>query len=76
MDGINRNYWIFSPEYARPGRPLKPGAFAIQSIRNDPSLQPSTKQQYIRALENYLATGGSLLDPMALAVSLQAKMYQ
>jgi integrase len=51
----------------RPSRPLKPGAFAIKSIRNDPSLQPSTKQQYIRALENYLATGGSLLDPMALA---------
>lgn len=27
----------------RPSWPLKPGAFAIQSIRNDPSLQPSTK---------------------------------
>jgi hypothetical protein len=51
----------------RPSRQLKPGAFAIQSIRHNPSLQPSTKQQYIRTLENYLVTGGSLLDPMGLA---------
>ena len=50
-----------------PSQQLDPGKFAVQSIRNDLSLQPSTKEQYIRALENYLATGESLLDPRALA---------
>ena len=45
---------------------LDPGAFAIQAIRNDPTLQPSTKHQYIKALENYLATGEKLTDPVAL----------
>ena len=38
----------------------------VQDIQNDPALQPSTKHQYIKALENYLATGGSLADPQAL----------
>ncbi len=45
---------------------LDPGAFAIQAIRSDPTLQPSTKHQYIKALENYLATGEKLTDPVAL----------
>jgi integrase len=45
---------------------LEPGAFAIQSIRNDPTLQPSTKHQYIKALENYLETGEKITDPIAL----------
>ncbi len=45
---------------------LDPGAFAIQAIRNDPTLQPSTKHQYIKALKNYLATGEKLTDPIAL----------
>jgi len=43
-----------------------PGAFAIRAIQNDPTLQPSTKHQYIKALENYLATGEKLTDPIAL----------
>jgi len=42
------------------------GDFVVQAIQNDPTLQPSTKHQYIKALENYLATGGSLADPQAL----------
>ncbi len=45
---------------------LDPGTFAIQAIRNDPTLQPSTKHQYIKALENYLAAGEKLTDPVAL----------
>jgi integrase len=46
---------------------IDPGTFAIRAILNDPTLQRSTKQQYISAIENYLATGESLLDPIALA---------
>lgn len=46
---------------------LEPGPFVIQAIQNDPTLQPSTKHQYIKAIENYLATGQSLTDPVALA---------
>lgn len=42
------------------------GYFKVQSIQNDPALQPSTRHQYINAAENYLATGGSLTDPQAL----------
>ncbi len=44
-----------------------PGTFAVKAIKNDPTLQPSTKHQYIKAIENYLDTGGSLTDPSALA---------
>ncbi len=46
---------------------LEPGPFVIRAIQNDPTLQPSTKHQYIKAIENYLATGGSLTNPTALA---------
>ncbi len=46
---------------------LDPGPFVIQAIQNDPTLQPSTKHQYIKAIENYLETGESLTDPVALA---------
>ncbi len=42
------------------------GEFVVRTIQNDPVLQPSTKHQYIKAIENYLATGGSLTDPQAL----------
>jgi len=42
------------------------GEFVVQTIQNDPTLQPSTKHQYIKAIENYLVTGGSLADPQAL----------
>ena len=42
------------------------GEFVVRAIQNDPTLQPSTKHQYIKAVENYLATGGSLTDPQAL----------
>jgi len=42
------------------------GDFVVQTIQNDPTLQPSTKHQYIKAIENYLATGGSLADPQVL----------
>jgi len=45
---------------------LDPGPFVIQTIQNDPTLQPSTKHQYIKAIENYLDTGGNLTDPQAL----------
>ncbi len=44
-----------------------PGTFVIRAIQNDPTLQPSTKHQYIKAIENYLATGGSLTDLTTLA---------
>lgn len=44
-----------------------PGNFAVRAIQKDPTLQPSTKRQYINALENYLGTGESLTDPVALA---------
>ncbi len=50
-----------------PTQDVDPGAFAIRAIQNDPTLQDSTKHQYIKALRNYLDTGGSLLDPVALA---------
>ena len=46
---------------------LEPGPFVIQAIQNDPTLQPSTKHQYIKAVENYLATGGKITDPVTLA---------
>ncbi len=46
---------------------IEPGAFVIRAIQNDPTLQPSTKHQYIKAIENYLETGKSLTDPDALA---------
>ena len=42
------------------------GDFVVLTIQNDPTLQPSTKHQYIKALENYLVTGGSLADPQTL----------
>jgi len=47
-------------------RDLDSGFFAIRTIQNDPTLQPSTKHQYIKAIKNYLVTGGSLADPRAL----------
>ena len=50
-----------------PAQDVDPGAFAVRAIRDDPTLQDSTKHQYIKALQNYLDTGGSLLDPVALA---------
>ncbi|MBS3753106.1 MAG: tyrosine-type recombinase/integrase [Anaerolineales bacterium] len=50
-----------------PTQDVDPGAFAIRAIQNNPTLQDSTKHQYIKALQNYLDTGGSLLDPVALA---------
>ncbi len=42
------------------------GDFIVHAIQNDPTLQSSTKHQYIKAIENYLATGGGLADPRAL----------
>jgi len=48
-------------------RDLDPGKFVIRAIHNDPTLQPSTKRQYIKAIENYLGTGESIIDPIALA---------
>ena len=32
------------------------GDFVVRTIHNDPTLQQSTKHQYIKAIENYLAT--------------------
>lgn len=46
---------------------LEPGPFVIKAIQNDPTLQPSTKHQYTKAIENYLETGESMTDPVALA---------
>ena len=43
------------------------GKFLVRSIQNEPPLQPSTKHQYTKAIENYLDSGGSLTDPSALA---------
>jgi len=40
--------------------------FVVRAIQNDPTLQPSTKNQYIKAIENFVATGESLTDPQAL----------
>jgi integrase len=48
-------------------RDLDPATIAYNAIQNDPTLQPSTKHQYTKALENYLAVGESLTDPVALA---------
>ncbi len=42
------------------------GEFVVRAIQKDPTLQPSTKNQYIKAIENFLATGESLTDPQAL----------
>lgn len=42
------------------------GEFVVRAIQNDPTLQPSTKNQYIKAIENFLTTGESLTDPQAL----------
>lgn len=49
------------------------GDFVVRSIQNDPTLQPSTKHLYIKALENYLATGGSLADPQALQNAIKTQ---
>jgi len=49
-----------------PFRSFDLGEFVVRAIQNDPTLQPSTKHQYIKAIENYLATGESLTDPQAL----------
>ncbi len=38
-------------------RDLGSGVFAIRAIQNDPALLPSTKKQYIQAIERYLETG-------------------
>jgi len=42
------------------------GEFVARAIQYDPTLQPSTKHQYIKAIQNYLSTGESLTDPQAL----------
>jgi hypothetical protein len=42
------------------------GDFVVRTIQNDPTLQSSTKHQYIKAIKNYLATGDNLADPQAL----------
>jgi len=47
-------------------RDLDSGVFAIRAIQNDPTLLPSTKRQYIKAIESYLETGESMTDPAAL----------
>jgi integrase len=44
-----------------------PGQFAIEAIENDPTLQPSTKRQYKKALSNYLEAGHDLTNPAELA---------
>ena len=62
---MNQNDSKFSSEIL-PFQCFDLGDFVVQAIQNDPTLQPSTKHQYIKALENYLATGGSLADPQAL----------
>jgi hypothetical protein len=39
-----------------------PGEFVVRTIQNDPTLQPSSKHQYIKAIENYLAKGSATPD--------------
>jgi integrase len=39
----------------------------IEMIESNPSLQPTTKAQYAKAITNYLATGASLADAVALS---------
>ena len=39
----------------------------LNAIKTDPTLQPSTKKAYTRALNNYAGAGLSLLDPDHLA---------
>ncbi|MDP8285564.1 MAG: site-specific integrase [Candidatus Electryonea clarkiae] len=61
-------------------RDLDSGVFAIRAIQNDPTLLPSTKKQYIKAIERYLETGGRMTDPAALvnyasAVSNSTRSY-
>ena len=41
--------------------------FALEAIKNNPKLQPSTKHQYKKAITNYLATGESITNPEALS---------
>jgi len=62
---MSQNDSIFSSEIL-PFQSFDLGDYVVQAIQNDPTLQPSTKYQYINAVENYLATGDSLMDPQAL----------
>ena len=62
---MNQNDSKFSSEIL-PFQCFDLGDFVVQAIQNDPTLQPSTKHQYIKAIENYLATDESLTDPQAL----------
>ncbi len=43
-----------------------PSSFALEAIENNPKLAKSTKHQYKKAINNYLATGASITDPEAL----------
>jgi len=62
---MNQNDSKFSSEIL-PFPSFDLGNFVVRTIQNDPTLQPSTKHQYIKAIENYLATDESLTDPQAL----------
>lgn len=62
---MNQNDSKFSSEIL-PFQSFDLGEFVVRAIQNDPTLQPSTKNQYIKAIENFLATGESLTDPQAL----------
>ena len=44
-----------------------PNTFALEAIENNPKLAKSTKHQYTKAINNYLATGASITDPNALS---------
>jgi len=48
---MNKNPAEISSEIT-PFQHLDPGPFVIQAIQNDPTLQPSAKHQYIKAIEN------------------------
>ncbi len=49
---MSENDSKFSSEIL-PFQRFDPGEFVVRTIQNDPTLQPSTKHQYIKAIENY-----------------------
>lgn len=58
---MSENDSKFSSEIL-PFQRFDPGEFVVRTIQNDPTLQPSTKHQYIKAIENYLAKGSATPD--------------
>jgi len=62
------------PSEILPFQSFDPGEFVVRTIQNDPTLQPSTKHQSMKAIENYLVTGGSA-TPDTIA-TIQAAVFR